>query len=196
MLEQFNVGEISFETEEKTLAAADVISEAYYDALAVSTRDTTIILKRNMNELYINYCSPEWVQAWDESINIQMCIDFFAVASYITDSFTRNESDIMNILKEAPKSQHAKSMESKMLFLAQTFLVNRQMDGSEAIYGIIPQLHLLESSINHDNEKVNEGQETISFAPDESDDRDPGELPKKGRSKPSLSCSKSCIPEN
>lgn len=48
-----------------------------------------------MNELYVKHYNPKWIQAWDGNMNIQVCLDFFAVAIYITDSYIKNESGTM-----------------------------------------------------------------------------------------------------
>ena len=63
----------------------------------------TIVLARDIDEIYINNYNPEWLLAWDGNIDIQPCFDFFGVVTYITEYFTKDESGTSNFLAEASK---------------------------------------------------------------------------------------------
>ena len=63
------------------------------DAVQEQTRSgVNIILARDIDEMYINNYNPEWIFAWGGNMDLSVCLDFFAVITYITDYFTKDES--------------------------------------------------------------------------------------------------------
>ena len=110
------------------LNLANVSEKEYYEALSVSTRGTIIILKRTPQEIYINNYNPEMIKAWNGNMDIQVCLDFFAVITYITDYYTKDESGTMDILKEAAKSCAGQPLTDKMRCF-NTSLSNTQTNG-------------------------------------------------------------------
>ena len=84
-----------FKTLENILDKAKVSREKYYKALGVSKTGKVIILKRNVGkEMWVNNYNPEWIKAWDGNMDIQLCLDFYAIVTYITG---------MNILPQTSK---------------------------------------------------------------------------------------------
>ena len=57
----------------------------YIEALSNSKRGYSIILQRDIDEVFVNSVNPEWILAWQGNIDLQICLDFFAVITYITD---------------------------------------------------------------------------------------------------------------
>ena len=124
------------------------VSEAeYYEALSTSSIGTTVIMKRRVQERFVNNYNPEWLKAWNGNMDLQVCLDFFAIITYITDYYSKDESGLTDVLKEAAKSAKDKSGAERMRFLSQAFLTHRQMGESEAHYRIIPSLHLTQSNL-------------------------------------------------
>ena len=44
-----------------------------------------ILLEKDIDEGYINGFNPEWLEAWGGNMDLQPCLDYFAVITYITD---------------------------------------------------------------------------------------------------------------
>ena len=63
---------------------AKVTRKEYYEALRVTKKGKVIILKRNLEELWVNNYNPEWIRAWNGNMDVQICLDFFAIVTYIT----------------------------------------------------------------------------------------------------------------
>ena len=61
-----------------------VTREEYNEALRVSKKGKVIILKRTVKELWVNNYNPEWIRAWNGNMDVQLCLDFFAIVTYIT----------------------------------------------------------------------------------------------------------------
>ena len=121
--------------------------ELYYEALGVSKKGKIIILKRTVQEMWVNNYNPEWLLAWNGNMDIQLCLDFFAICTYITDYYTKDETGTMSHLIKAAKECHGKGQKETMRALANEFSTHRQVGESEAYYKLFPELHLTESSV-------------------------------------------------
>ena len=119
----------------------------YYEALKVTRKGKVIILKRSVQEMWVNNYNVEWIRAWNGNIDIQLCLDFFAICTYITDYYTKDESGTISHLLKTAKECHGKSQKDKMKALAQVFSSHRHVGESEAYYKICPELHLSHSSV-------------------------------------------------
>ena len=71
------------------LKKAEVSSDDYHDALGISERGKTVILKRKPNEMWVNNYNPHFMKAWRANIDIQFCMDSYAVITYISDYLTK-----------------------------------------------------------------------------------------------------------
>ena len=119
----------------------------YHEALEVSHTGACVILRRKPKEIYINNYNPEWLKAWDGNMDLAVCLDFFAIITYITDYYTKSESEMMAKMMAAAKACKDKARTDQMRFMAQTFLTHRETGESEAYYRIFPHLHLSESNL-------------------------------------------------
>ena len=144
-----SLGDTDLETTsiQQILQAASVSSESYYSALKCYSHGTSLILKRKVNEIYINNYNTEWLSSWNANMDLQICLDYFSVLTYITDYYTKQDTGCLKYLKEAAQQCKTKSLKDKMHCLTQAFLCNRQIGESEAYYRIIPNLHLTDSNI-------------------------------------------------
>ena len=121
--------------------------ELYYEALGVNKKGKVIILKRTVEEMWVNNYNPEWLLAWNGNMDIQLCLDFFAVCTYITDYYTKDETGTLTHLIRAVKECHGKGQKETMRALANEFSSHRQVGESEAYYKLFPELHLTQSSV-------------------------------------------------
>ena len=130
------------------LEIANVTEEEYIEALKYSKAGYSVILKRDLDEIYINSYNPEWLEAWDGNIDIQPCFDYYAVLTYITEYFCKTDSTIQELLKEAAKNiDSQKTQREKKILLSNTFLTHRQMGEAEAIYKLMPNLKMKDSNV-------------------------------------------------
>ena len=140
--------ECSLDTE-TLLQRANVDKKKYYEALEVSQSGACIILKRDPKEAYINNYNPEWMKAWDGNMDISVCLDYFAIVTYITDYYTKTESGVTKAINAAVKAskERGDDMTATMSHLVYAYLKSREMGESEAYYRIIPSLHLSQSNV-------------------------------------------------
>ena len=97
--------------------------------------------------MWVNNYNPEWLLAWNGNMDIQLCLDFFAICTYITDYYTKDETGTLSHLIKAVKACHGKGQKETMRALANEFSSHRQVGESEAYYKLFPELHLTQSSV-------------------------------------------------
>ena len=97
--------------------------------------------------MFVNPFDPEWILAWNGNLDIQICLDFFAVITYITEYFTKDDTGTMEVLIEALKSAENNDLKDKMTLLMNTFITHRQIGEAEAVYKVFPDFHFKDSNI-------------------------------------------------
>ena len=100
-----------------------------------------------MKEILVNSYNPNWSLAWDANLDLQICLDYFAVITYITDYFSKDDTGTQQHIKEDAKQFGRASLREKLNIIKNTFLTHRQMGEAEAIYRLLPSLHLKESNL-------------------------------------------------
>ena len=103
--------------------------------------------EKRLDEMYVNSYNPEWIMAWDGNIDIQVCLDFFAVITYITEYFLKDETKTMEILRQVVANNPDDDTKEKMKKVASTFISHRQIGEAEAFYKLLPDLLLKKSSV-------------------------------------------------
>ena len=74
----------------KLLKEAEVTDQEYESAIRESSkRGVTVILARDITETMVNNYNGEWIRAWNANLDLQVCLDFFSVITYITEYFTK-----------------------------------------------------------------------------------------------------------
>ena len=110
----------------KVLDKAGVTPEDYVAAVREDTRKgVNVILARDVDEIYINNYNPEWIRAWNANIDFSLCFDFFAVITYITEYFTKDESGTTRLLKMASKQCADQGLIQQKRCMKNVFLTNR-----------------------------------------------------------------------
>ena len=113
----------------------------YEEALAVSRGGFGIVYKRDISETYVNTYNKEWLTAWDANMDLQLCFDFYAIITYISDYYTKDDSGTLKYIKDVLKDA-TENLKSKLRLVMNTFLTHRQIGESEAYYRILPSLKL------------------------------------------------------
>ena len=119
---------------------ADVPYEDYKSYLKMGRSGYTVVLQRDIDEVFINSYNPEWIRAWDANLDIQPVLDFFAVITYVTEYAWKpepGESDINKVLESCNDDK-----KEQMKAVSNTFLTTREMGESEAAYKVISSLSM------------------------------------------------------
>ena len=133
----------------KVLELADVDPDDYVAALKESSRKgINVILARDIDELYVNNYVPEYILVWNGNIDWSAVFDFFAVVTYVTEYFTKDESGTSSFLSEASKQIKNLPVKDQQRCIKNVFLTHRQMGLSEAFMKIFPDIRLKDSNIS------------------------------------------------
>ena len=135
-------------TVEEFIEKLDVTEEEYYRALKTSTSGTVLILKRQVKERYVNSYNPEILKALNCNTDFQVAFDAYAVATYMINYVSKDESGMTDFLKKVLKSTKDMPNKEKIQQLKRCYLNNRQIGAPEAVYRLIQNLHLKDSNIS------------------------------------------------
>ena len=100
-----------------------------------------------MADLWVNNYNAEWLLAWNANMDIQICLDHFAIITYISEYYSKGEPGLEEILKLAwAQSAHLEGRKRLENF-REVFLTHREMGMAEAFFRMLPSLHLKGSSV-------------------------------------------------
>ena len=119
----------------------------YEEALSVNKRGYSIHYMRDIDEVMVNTYNPEWIAAWNGNMDFQLCLDYFAVITYISDYYCKDDSGTMKLLQEAVKESFNEDLKTRLKRMVSVFLTHRQMGECEAYFRIIPSMHMKDSDV-------------------------------------------------
>jgi hypothetical protein len=119
------------------LAKCGLDEQTYKDALSVSQRKTTIVLKRSLQEKCINQYNATLYKAWGANLDIQFVVDPFAVIMYIAAYMTKSERNMGELLKQTAKEYRDADIHKQLKKLGSTFLNKREVSAQEAAYRML-----------------------------------------------------------
>ena len=124
-------------------------SAVYHFALSVCKSGTKVVLKRDLKDIFVNNFNAHWMLAWDGNMDIQPCLDYFSVITYMTDYVCKPETKTTEVLKHVKKTKKNENVSNRdlMYALAQAYLTSREMGECEAYYKLDPNLHFKQSNV-------------------------------------------------
>ena len=130
--------------------AGGISYEIYIMAIKKTrTHGSTILLQRDLDEIFVNHYNPEWLVAWNSNLDIQPVMDYFAIITYVTDYWAKADQGVTPFLKEAAENLKTEPDQKKRSRqMASTFLTHRQMGEAEAYFKIFPNLTLKYSNVD------------------------------------------------
>ncbi|XP_033759087.1 uncharacterized protein LOC117341337 [Pecten maximus] len=118
-------------TTENLLIKAKVTPEAYHEAVQISLKKTTILLKRRPNESCINPYNPLILKALRANMDIQFITDVWACIAYLTSYMCKPETAMSDLMRNACKE--ATTAKEKLKCLGNVFLKSREVSQHEAV---------------------------------------------------------------
>ena len=76
-----------------------------------------------------------------------MVLDFFAVITYVTDYYAKDDTGKLEVIKQMLKESQCQSLKEKMRLVANAYLTHRPIGEAEAIFRLIPHLTLSMSNL-------------------------------------------------
>ena len=122
--------------------------DRYNDALKISVSGGyTVILERKVSERNVNNYHPIFLKEWNANTDIQICLDSFAVVSYITDYLTKCDKGLTALLSNALREKRDADKFDLLNHLKRTYFLHKQTCVCEAAYRLIPGLDLKGSTV-------------------------------------------------
>ena len=66
-------------------------------------KGSEVILRRDIDEMFINNYNPEWIVSWSANLDVSCVYDFYGAITYVTDFFTKDSTGLTEVLKTAMK---------------------------------------------------------------------------------------------
>ncbi len=132
---------------EEFLATLGVSEEQYMKYISISKRGKILILKRDVNERFINNYNIEMLTAWNANMDIQLALDPYAVITYIVNYVSKDESGMTKNLLDTLRAKAKGLLAEIISALQKTFLTRRQNGLSEAVYKTLPEFRLKNSNV-------------------------------------------------
>ena len=92
----------------------DALIKNYEDLLSISFRGFSMVHKRDIDEIFINNYNKEWILNWNSIMDIQITLDFYAIITYISDYYMKDDSGTMEFLKAAIKETENESFKERL----------------------------------------------------------------------------------
>lgn len=144
-IEQIDADE--YEDLEAFLTDMNITMSDYLEALSISRRGSTIILRRSIKECFVNNYNETFMQAWRGNMDVQVVLDPYAVVSYVTDYLSKSDEDLTKLLRQAlNETKNCNDME-RLNHLKKTYFTHRQVCASEAVYRLFRGLKMRGSSV-------------------------------------------------
>ena len=125
-------------TLKEILEKCNLTQETYIQALKETTSKTTIILKREPTDCFINNYNQDLLSVWKANMDIQFVTDPWACAMYILSYISKGEREMGRLLKEASKeSENNDKIRYQLKKLGNVFLTHREVSAQEAVYRLL-----------------------------------------------------------
>ena len=124
-------------TLEQLLQVSHVSMDEYMEALQISKRGNTVVLKRTPQEMNINCYNPAVLRAWKANMDIQYILDAYACVMYVTSYMMKSERAMGELLKHVSQECRGDDIRNQLRKLGSVFLNHRELSGQEAVYRIL-----------------------------------------------------------
>jgi hypothetical protein len=126
------------------LVKMQVPEEALCDSLRIAKRGSAVVLKRQPNEVNVNFYNPHILRYWKANHDLQYVSDTYALVVYVTSYMTKAERSQSEMLRSIAAANVGKDLRLRMRELASAFLTSREVSAQESAYRIlrIPFKHL------------------------------------------------------
>ncbi|XP_074656877.1 uncharacterized protein LOC141910064 [Tubulanus polymorphus] len=152
--ELMNKEDTDLSTTESLYISIGITQDMFEEAYRCLSRKSSVVLKREPNECWVNQYNPALLRAWQANMDIQYVTDAFACVVYIVSYISKSERE-MGLLLEHTRAEAAdnnQSAKQAMKSLGSTYLHNREVSAQEAVYRVC-------------NLKMKQGSRKVQFIP-------------------------------
>ena len=127
------------------LSRTGVTPEMYTDALKIAKKGTTIILKRNLEDMHTNACNLAFLHMWNANIDLQFIVDEHSTIMYVCSYFMKSEKEIGEFLQNVSRETQNESVKFQMKQIGKEFINKRVVGSPEAAMRVL-SLPLIEKT--------------------------------------------------
>ena len=120
----------TFDTVDALLKSLDINQSLFKRAIRLTTKKTSVVLKRNLNDVWVNQYNKDLLHCWNANLDIQFVCDAYACVVYIISYISKAERDMGLLLKHAQNEVTTKgNLDAKQALnkLGSVFLHNREV---------------------------------------------------------------------
>ncbi|XP_039454375.1 uncharacterized protein LOC120433000 [Oreochromis aureus] len=120
---------------EQLLARCKLTHAEYERYLNKMNTRSTIILKRDPKDSWINGYNPHLLEAWNSNIDISFVLDAFGAANYLMKYISKKEGGLSEYLKTVIESSHKDSVNEcdEMRAVMQAYSKKREISAQECV---------------------------------------------------------------
>ena len=134
-------------TMDEFTGALGVTDKEYHELISIMEKGTQLLHKRNVSERFINCYNPEIQKAMQGNSDYQFAFDVYSVVTYMVSYVSKDDTGMTKFLKEALKANADAPLEHKLRALKFAYLKHKQLSASDAVYRVLPSLHMKDSNI-------------------------------------------------
>jgi len=120
----------------------------YIEAITFCQVGYSIVLERDLDEVFVNNYNAEYLRAWNGNMDLQIVLDFFAVTTYVVEYISKDDTAVAKKMREALKDDKNLDLREKLKKAGNLYMQFRQMGEAEACYRLLPELRLKNSNVS------------------------------------------------
>ena len=125
----------------------DIEYREYINSLSFCHVGYSTVLRRDLDEVYVNPYNKEYLRAWDGNMDVQFVLDHFAVSTYVVDYISKDDTAVAKKIREALKDDKNMDLQQRLRKFANLYVQFRQIGEAEALYRLMPKLKLKDSNV-------------------------------------------------
>ena len=163
---------------EQVLQSLELNIETYLQSLKVSQHGTSVILKQNIQDVFVNASNSDILSLWGGNMDLQIVTDEIAAVMYLCNYLTKGEKAMGETLKHVAKECRNDDIHTQMKKIKKEFLGKRTLASPETAMRVLSMLFMKKSrkvtSVNTDMQEehisVPKNYEQLSQLDDDDDD--------------------------
>ncbi|XP_002733238.1 uncharacterized protein LOC100378309, partial [Saccoglossus kowalevskii] len=145
----------NFTTVDSLFTSIALSQELFERAYSTLTKKTSIVLKRQPNDVWVNQYNKDLLRCWNANMDIQFVVDAYSCIVYIISYISKAEKEMGLLLDHAQREASEEgNVDAKLAMkkLGGVYLNNRELGAQEAVYRVC-------------NLKLKEGSRKVQFIP-------------------------------
>ena len=111
---------------EQVLQSLELNIDTYLQSLKVSQSGTSVILKRNVQDVFVNACNSDILSLWGGNMDLQIVTDEIAAVMYLCNYLTKGEKAMGETLKHVAKECRNDDIHTQMKKIKKEFLGEKE----------------------------------------------------------------------